>query len=130
MINPRSFAVNRYRGANGDPSKDFIDGLHPQTNPQNRNDRGKVPDHRLADTGMRRVFRPGRDADPIRVQLFEGRKCDLIVPVDQDLQVKLIEELHQVVGKRIIIINHDDPHGPLQKKSHPDSLSLDGLRLT
>jgi len=119
MINPRSFAVNRYRGANGDPSKDFIDSLHPQTNPQNRNDRSKVPDHRLADTGMRRVFRPRRDADPIRVQLFDGDKGKLIVPVDQDLQVKLIEELHQVVGKRIIIINHDQPHGPLQKKAIP-----------
>jgi len=119
MINPRSFAVNGYRGANGDPSKDFIDSLHPQTNPQNRNDRGKVPDHRLADTGMRRVSRPGRDADPVRVQLFDGVKAKLIVPVHQDLQVKLIEELDHVVGKGVIIINHEQVHIPPQKKATP-----------
>jgi hypothetical protein len=31
---------------------------------------------------------------------------------DQDLQVKLIEKLHQVVSERIVIIDHHQAHLP------------------
>ena len=47
---------------------------------------------------------PG-DMDKVRNMAMTGQ-IDLVVAENQDLYVELIEELHQVIGKRIVVINH------------------------
>ena len=52
----------------------------------------------------------GRDAGQI----------DLVVAEDQDLQVELVKELHQVIGKGVVVVDHHQAHRPPSSMKFPE----------
>ena len=74
---------------------------------------------------------PGEMQSQAGLTGLDLRQGHRVMAEDQDLQVKLREELHQVVSERIVIIDHHQAHLPAPiKKSRPRSLGGFGLNIT
>ena len=61
-------------------------------------------------------------------------RVDRVVAEDQDLQVELVEELHQVIGEGVVVVDHHQAHRPPPKPPSKNKkaaqMSLGGFRLT
>ena len=86
------------------------DRLVPQAHAQHR-DRWTQPlDELDADPRLLRPRRPGRDHDgvgPLRLDLGDR---DLVVAGDGDIGADAGEQLHEVVGERVVVVEQEDPH--------------------
>ncbi len=86
------------------------DRLVPKADPQHR-DRWTQPLHELdADARLLRPGRSGRDDDgvgPLRVDLVDR---DLVVARDGDIGADAGEQLHEVVGERVVVVEQEDLH--------------------
>ncbi len=112
MKNRLALAVHRYRGLDGDAAEDLVQGLVSQTDSQDGNLPVKMGDGRFADARLVRGLGTRRDAEPVGLKFRNTIKADFVVAKNQDLQVELIEELHQVVGKGVVIVDHHQAHQP------------------
>ena len=45
----------------------------------------------------------------------DRERLTAVVAEDQDLQVKFVKELHQVIGEGVVVVDHDQAHGAPQK---------------
>jgi hypothetical protein len=81
-------------------------GLVPQANPQQGNPAGKMLDHRHGDPGFARTARPRRNDQIVGRQTFDLGQGDLVIAKHFDLLTQDPEILDQVIGKRIIVVDH------------------------
>jgi hypothetical protein len=80
--------------------------LMPETNTQQWNFSGKVFDHRNGDPGLIRCARPWRDNNFFWIQGLYFLNRYLVVAFYQHISTQLPHVLHDVVGKRVVIIDH------------------------
>jgi hypothetical protein len=69
---------------------------------------GKMPDQRNADPGFLRRAGPGRNQDALWPHGFDGGDRHLVVAANLDLSAQFAKILDQVVGKRIVVVEHED----------------------
>ena len=81
------------------------DGLMPQTDPQQRNLLSEFPGRGHGDSRVLRPARTGGEDDPVRLQRPDFLQGHFIVPDHADVRIQLADELKQVIGKTVIIIN-------------------------
>ena len=82
--------------------------LMPQANAQHRKLPSKVPDQFNADAGLLRRTGARRDNDAFRTHGFNLRRSYLVIAAHLYLLSQFSQILHQVVGKRIVIIEDED----------------------
>ena len=82
--------------------------LMPETNTQQWNFSGKVFDHRNGDPGLIRCARPWRDNNFFWIQGLYFLNRYLVVAFYQHISTQLPHVLHDVVGKRVVIIDHQN----------------------
>src|ERR1700686_1580800 len=102
--------MRQLRRANHTPPEHLTDGLVTQTDPEQWDPAGERFDHFHRNTCFIRRTRPRRNKDSRRLEraldLFDG---DFVVAAHFDLLAQLTEILHEVVGKRIVVVD-DQKH--------------------
>ena len=88
------------------PTKYLADTLMSQTNTKNGNLATKLPDDFHGNTSLIRCTGAGGNDDACRVFMTNLIDTDFIIAVNFNFLSKFAEVLHNVVGERIIIINH------------------------
>ena len=88
------------------------DRLVPQADPEDGDLARKVPDHGDRDPRLLRRAWAGRDHDGIGGQAFRLLGGDGVVAEDADLLAQRAQELHQVVGKAVEVVDHEDHELP------------------
>jgi len=117
MPNRGGFAVHHpvidyYLGA-----KSMADALMPQTNTKNGYSLGsKCLDDVVGKTGFAGRTRPGRHENALRLQRSNRVERNLIIPPHLQLHAQFAQILHEVVGKRIIIV--DNEHHLINYNAH------------
>ena len=71
-----------------------------------------MADDVIADASLSRRTRAGRDHDPLRSHRLNIRDRDLVVAPNLNLRAEFSQVLHQVVGKRIVVVENKDHKGP------------------
>ena len=104
------FPCIRSRRANDPAAERRANRLVPQAHSQDRNLARKVLDQRNADARFLRRARPRRNHNALRRQRLDLFDRDLVVAPNFHLRAQFAQELHQVVGKRIVIVEDKD-HG-------------------
>ena len=88
----------------------FPDALVTEANAQDRNPVGKPVNHVERDTCFVGIARTRRDDDPVGLELGNFIRRNLVVSLHADVGAQLAEILDEVVGKRIVVIDHQK-HG-------------------
>src|SRR5438132_4066577 len=101
-------AVHEMRRANHVPPESGSEGLVAEADPENRQFSRKMPKKLNADTSFLRGTGAGRNDDALRPHGLNFSYRDLIIPSNRDFCAKFAKILHQVVGKRVVIIQHKD----------------------
>src|SRR4051794_4325523 len=91
-------------------AESLADALVTEAHAQQRYLAGETLDERHGYAGFVRGARPRRDDDAIRAKRRNLVEADLVVATDDDLLPKLAEILDEVVGKRIVVVDHEQ-HG-------------------
>src|SRR5215468_4905400 len=78
----------------------------PETDTKNRCFARKIPDHIDADTRILRRTRAGRDHDALGLELLDLFNAGLVIAAHYHLLSRLADVLHQVEGKRIVIVEY------------------------
>ena len=86
------------------------DGLVAEADAQSGDALADLPDQIHRDPGLVRRARTGRDYYPIRVELGDLLRRDLVVAPHEDLGPELPEVLDQVVRKGVVVVYDEDPH--------------------
>ena len=112
--------MHQGRRADDLAAEGLADGLMTETDAQQRNAMGSGRrDQVEADAGLVRVAGPRRQHDGLRrggQNLIDG---DLVVPVDAGLRPKLAQEMDEVVGETVIIIDQQQ-HGRNPRIAAPE----------
>ncbi len=85
--------------------------LMPEADPENRHPPlrlRKMLDQLHADARILRRTRPRRDQNPLRLQRLHLSRRQLIVAPNHHLRAQLTHVLHEVVGKRIVVVENED----------------------
>src|SRR5574340_188387 len=106
MADHRGFAVHQALGAYDLPAERDREGLVAETDAQQRQFPTEVADRIHRDPRLFRGAGTGGNDEPPRLQRFDLRQSDLVVPVDQHLLPQLAEILHEVVCKGVVIVDH------------------------
>jgi len=75
------------------PAKGLADSLMAQTDAQNRNFPGHVPDERNQDARLARRARPRREQNPLRLERFDLLHRQFVVAADLDLRAQFPQVL-------------------------------------
>ena len=124
MKNLVALAVHRNRGLDGGAAEDLVQGLVSQADPQDGDLAIEMGDDRLADARLVRGLGAGRDAEPVGGKRGDAGQIDLVVAEDQDLQVELVKELHQVIGEGVVVVDHHQAHQPPSRMKFPVGADL------
>ena len=93
------------------PAKRRANRLMPQANPQNRHPPlrlRKMLNQLNRDPRILRRTRPRRDHNPLRPQRLHLSRRQLIIAPNHHLRTQLTHILHQVVSKRIVVVENKD----------------------
>src|SRR4029077_8763129 len=83
--------------------------LMAEADPEDRNARlGEGADRLDRDPCLLGSPRPGRDPQPVRLEIEQLRDRGLVVADHADLRAELTEVLDEVVGERVVVV--DDEH--------------------
>ena len=110
MLHPARLAVHDVFRPNDLSSKSLANRLMSQANAQHGHLPGEVADQLDADPGVGRRARARRNHDALGAERLDFRDADLVVAAHLDLRPQLAQILHQVVGKRVVIVENED-HG-------------------
>ena len=80
-----------------------------ETNAKNRRLRSESPNYFVANASILRPARPRRNADPVGRERFRFADGDLVVPLHDHLATEHAEVLDEVIGKRIVVIDDQNP---------------------
>src|SRR5258708_4589162 len=109
----------------------FADSLMAQADAENRDLSRELAQHVERDARMLRVARPRRQADPLGIQLRDFIEGNFIVAVRPHVLAQFAEILDQVIGERIVVVDHQQ-HGlsPDQKSLSRPSCTCSAARST
>src|SRR5437879_5643185 len=102
------FAVHQRRGTNDLASEYFPDRLMTKTNTQYWNRFMKMADNVLGNAGVHGCSGAGRNDEPGRFQPFDFLNCYFVISKYTQFLAKLAEILHEVICKRIVVIDDEN----------------------
>src|SRR5207248_4835750 len=105
--NRRCFPVHQLRGTHNFAAENFANALVTEANAEQRNVRSEFTNDLATDSSVARPAWSGRDANAFRNKFPNVSSADLIVASHQNLGAKLTENLREIVGERIVIINQE-----------------------
>ena len=91
-------------------AESFADTLMAQADAQHRHRPGEFAQDRNGDAGFGRSARTGRNHDRVGLQRASAGDIDRVVALDDNFDTEFTEVLHQVVGKRIVVVDHQELH--------------------
>ena len=103
-------AVHEAGCADDAAAKGLADGLMAEADAQNGKLAGETANQFDADAGFARSAGAGRNDDALGAEGGDLVESDLVVAADEELLAHLAEDLGQVVGERIIIVDEEE-HG-------------------
>src|SRR5437773_4909059 len=109
--NRRCFPVHQLRGTHNFAAENFANALVTEANAEQRNVRSEFTNDLATDSSVARPTWSGRDANAFRNKFPNVSSADLIVASHQNLGAKLTENLREIVGERIVIINQEQFQG-------------------
>ena len=95
-------------GADDSAAKGLADGLMSKADAEHRNLPREVADQVDADTRFMRRAGPGRNHDAFRAHAFDLVDRHLIVAANLNVGAQFPDVLHQVVGKRIVVVEYEN----------------------
>ena len=101
-------AVHQLPGKGHGSAERFADGLVPQADAQNREPPAQLPDHLDADACIFRPAGAGGEDNARRVQRGNLFHRHGVVADDPDVRFQRTDELVQVIGKAVIVIDQQD----------------------
>src|SRR5467141_3616131 len=110
MAHGRYLAVHDALRAHHLAAKHLPDRLVPQTDTENGHPPGQAFDQFERDAGALGRARPGGDDNGARRERLHLVDADLVVADHAHLGAELGEVLHQVVGERVVVVDHQH-HG-------------------
>ncbi|MNC08203.1 hypothetical protein D3C75_557830 [compost metagenome] len=105
-----SLTMHHLAGAHHITAKSLADGLVAEADAKNRKFAGEMLDRFNRDAGFGRGARTGGHNDAFRVEGFDFSDGQFIVAHDFNLGAELAQVLHNVVGKGVVVIDHQQ-HG-------------------
>lgn len=99
-------AVHHLAGANHITAKGLTDGLVAQADAEDRQLAGEVQDGLDGDPGLARRARARGDDDALGLEGFDLGDGHFIVANDLDLGAQLAQVLDDVVGKGVVVVDH------------------------
>src|SRR5205823_2208792 len=105
--NRRCFPVHQLRGTHNFAAENFANALVTEANAEQRNVRSEFTNDMATDSSGARPTRAGRNANAFRNQLSNVSWTDLIVAFHQNFGAELTENLREIVGERIVIIDQE-----------------------
>src|SRR6478672_12677623 len=106
--NYRRFPVHQFRGTRNFAAENFADTLVTEANAEQWNLRSEFTNDVATNSRVARPARSGRDADAFRTKLSNVSRARLVVAFHQNVRAQLTENLREVVGKRIVIIDQEE----------------------
>src|SRR5712692_4146118 len=120
------------RARDGAPER-LADGLVPETDAENRRGRVEASDQTERDARAVRIARPRGDDDALGLESLDVFDGDLVVPGHVHARAQLAHVLHEVVGERVVVVQHEN-HGftgsggerqlPLLPRAPPPDLAI------
>ena len=95
-------------GANDVSAIGLTDGLHAKTDTKNRHISRRHLDDVQANAGFIWRTGTGRENDAFRVQRQCVFSAEFIVAHDVQLDAQLSDQMHQIVGKAVVIIDYQE----------------------
>ena len=86
------------------------DGLVAEAHTQHRDRWTQAPHQLHADPRLLRPRRAGRDDDRVRVERLDLVDGHRVVARDRDIGADSAQQLHDVVGERVVVVEQEDPH--------------------
>src|SRR3954466_3532444 len=108
MAHRRSFSVHQTRGGDDVATENSADALVTKAHPENRRGPSKISHDLIADAGILRPARAGRNADAFRRERLNLREGDRVASFHDYLATQETKILDQVVGKRVVVIDYQD----------------------
>src|SRR6266581_6336243 len=108
VMDAAGLAVHQRRGAYYFAAEGITNGLVAEADAKDGNLARELADDVDANAGVLRLSGTGRDHDALRLfrgDLIEG---DLVVAANFEIFAQLAEELRQVIGKRIVVVDQQD----------------------
>src|SRR4029077_7007222 len=102
------FPVHQFRGARNFASVNFADTLVTEANAEQWDSRSEFTNDVATDSRVARPARSGRDADAFRNKLSNVSQARLVIAFHQNVGAQLAENLREVVGERIVIIDQEE----------------------
>src|SRR5207248_1347444 len=106
--NRGSFPMHQFWGAHDFAAENFADALVTEANAKQRNVWPEFTDDVATDSRVARPARSRRDADAFWNKLSNVSRIKRIVAFDQNVRAQLAENLREVVGERIVIIDQEE----------------------
>src|SRR6185312_9598394 len=110
MLHGAGLAVHQARRLDDSAAEGGSNGLMSQAYAQDGNFSGEVLHQWNANAGFLWSARAGRKQDTFRCHRLDVLHCDLVIAANFNLLAQLAQELHQVVGERIVVVENED-HG-------------------
>ncbi len=86
----------------------LADTLQAEAYAENRNFARHLAQKSQRDSGLGGSARSGRDDDRRRMKRANAGDIDRVVALDDDVGAEFAEVLHDVVGKRVVVIDHQE----------------------
>src|ERR1700687_5133235 len=106
----RSLAMHQARSAHNLAAEHLSDALMAEAAAENRPSAPHLAQYLQRDPRLGRSARSRRDYDCARSECAHSGDVDCVVTLHSDIGAELAEILHEVVGKRIVVINHYESH--------------------
>src|SRR6185503_10344694 len=117
--------------------KRMPDALMPQTDPKYRHPPTELADNVIRKPGFLRRTRSRGNQYSLRLHRARLLHRQLIIPADFHFGIQFAEILHQVVGERVVIIDHQDHRGDtiasilcVRQAKQPQAGNLTSLMIT
>src|SRR5271156_1822516 len=104
----RSLAVHQAIRAHDLAAERLADTLQAEAHAENRNLVRHLAQESQRDAGLGGSARSRRDDDRIGTQRANAGDFDGVVALDRDVGAELAEVLHDVVGERVVVIDHQN----------------------
>ncbi len=113
VLNQTGLAMHQSRSMNDPTTEDLADRLVPKADAKNGYGTSKAVDHLHADTGVSRPSWTGGYEYPGRIEVADLCQRNRIVSKYRNLVHPLRNDMHQVIGERVVIV--DDENHEVQK---------------
>src|SRR5262245_18044966 len=117
VVDGRGLAVHDARGADDLAPEGGADRLMAEADTEDRDPSREALDERHRDAGVARGARAGRDDDPVGSERGHLVERDGVVAPDLELRAQLTQVLDQVVGERVVVVDHEELHSASARRT-------------